>query len=483
MTLSSIGIGSKLDLAGLLQSLTDAESKPLVDIQTRAASYTTKLSAYAKVQSALNTFKTAADKLADPAFFQTVKAAVGDPDVLSVTTTSKAVAGNYDIDVTQLAQSQSLVSAGQAKSDVAIGSGTIKIQFGTIGGGTLDSATGQYSGAAFTADGDRAAVEIKIDPKNNTLEGIRDSINKANAGVVATVVNDGSGTPYRLVLTSKESGAESSMQISATGDAALQNLVGYDPAGAQSMRQTTVGQDAKFVVNNVEMTRSSNTVVDAVQGTTMNLSEVGKTSVKMVVDTSSVASAVSAFVKSYNDLLSTATSLSSYDVDNDKAQPLTGDQTLRNLQTRIRQTLSAAQPGIAGSDINVLSEVGVSFQKDGTLAVDDTKLNNALATDMKGVAALFSSGSTEKTGVGKQVSALITDLTSSGGALTAATNGVNATLDDLTDQYNAMSDRVNATIERYRQQFTDLDVLVSSMNNTMTYLTQQFDAMNASAGK
>ncbi|MBB3179120.1 flagellar filament capping protein FliD [Variovorax sp. Sphag1AA] len=479
-SISSLGVGSGLDLSTLLTNLQTAESAPLTDIQTRATSYTTKLSAYSQIQSALNTLKTASDKLADPALFNTVKASVGDSTLFSAITSATTVAGTYTVNVGQLAQAQSLVSNGQADSKTAIGSGTVTIQLGTITGGTLDSTTGKYTGASFAADADLASVSITIGSGNNTLEGIRDSINKANAGVTASIVNDGSGTPYRLVLTSKETGATSSMQISVTGDSALQNLLGYDPAGTQSLKQTSVAQDAKLSVNGIDVVSASNTVEEAIQGTTLSLTATGNTTLKMTTDTSVVSTAVTAFVNAYNALQNTATTLSAYDADNKTAAALTGDQTLRGLINRVRQAVTTPQAG-GTNDMKVLSEIGVSLQKDGTLALDSTKLSAAMAKDMKGVAALFSSDSTSTSGYGKQVSALVTNLTSSDGVLTAATNGINATLDDLSNQYNAMQDRVNAAMDRYREQFTQLDVLVASLNNTKTYLTQQFDAMTSSS--
>ncbi|VTU26906.1 Flagellar cap protein [Variovorax sp. PBS-H4] len=482
MAVSSIGVGSGLDLATLLSKLETAESQPLAAIQARATSYTTKLSAYSQVQSALNVLKTAGDKLADPEFFKTVKAANSDSDVLSVTTGDTAVAGSYAIDVTQLAQSQSLVSTGQASAKTAIGSGTITINFGAIHGGSLDAATGQYTGATFDADPKRTPAQITVGTGTNTLEGIRDAINKANAGVSASVVNDGSGTPNRLVLVSTQSGEASTMQISVAGDAALKNLLAYDPAGTQTMKQTTVGQNAKLNINGIDIVSAGNTVQEGIQGTTLTLAKIGASSLKLTSDTAAVSTAITAFVNAYNGLQSTAAKLTAYDADAKKGAALMGDQTLRTLLTRVRQTLTGAQAG-GPDDMKVLSEIGVSFQKDGTLAVDSAKLSGALSKNLSGVAGLFSSGTGSTAGYGKQLSALVTEMTSSDGALTTATNGVNTTLEDLSDQYNAVQARVDSTVERYRAQFTQLDVLVNSLNNTMNYLTQQFDAMNGVSKK
>ncbi|MDM0042970.1 flagellar filament capping protein FliD [Variovorax dokdonensis] len=479
-SISSLGVGSGLDLSTLLTQLETAESAPLTRIQTQATSYTSKLSAYSQIQSALNTLKTTSEKLSDPGLFNTVKAGVGDTSILSTTTSSTAVAGNYALDVSQLAQSQSLVSVGQASAKSAIGNGTVTIRFGTISGGTLDAATGQYSGASFAPDTERSELSITIGEGTNTLEGIRDSINKANAGVTASVINDGSGTPYRLVLTSTKTGEASSMQIDVSGDSALQNLLANNPAGTQSMRQTSVAQDAKLKVNGIDVVSASNTVSEAIQGTTLNLLSTGATSLKLTTDASVVSTAVTAFVNAYNTLQSTATTLSAYDTDTNTGAALTGDQTLRSVLSRVRQVLATPQGGDANS-MKVLSEIGVSLQKDGTLSLDSDKLKSVVDKDMTGVAALFSSATGSSAGYGKQMSALVTELSGSGGALAVATDGVNATLDDLTDQYNAMQDRIDATMERYRTQFTQLDVLVNSMNNTMTYLKQQFEAMSGAS--
>jgi flagellar hook-associated protein 2 len=479
MAISSIGVGSNLELGTLLTNLETAESQPLKLIQSKATSYTTKLSAFSQVQGALTALKTASDKLNSPSFFQTVKAAVSDPKILSAAAGETAAAGSYSIDVTQLAQPQSLVSAGQAGATTAIGSGKITVNFGTINGGTLDPATGQYTGAGFNADVSRPAAEITIDASNNTLEGIRNAINKADIGVTASIVNDGSGTPFRLVLASKRSGEASSMQISVAGDAALQNLVGYNPAGAQSMRQTAVAQDAKLNVNGIDITSSGNTVSEAIQGVTLTLATTGKTDLRTTSDTGTVSTAITAFVNAYNSLQATSDKLTAYDAETKTAAALTGDQTLRTMLSRVRQTLTTPQPG-GPKDMKVLSEIGITLQKDGTLAIDDAKLSKALSDNLPGVAALFTSETSGTSGFAKQMGALVTDLTSTGGALKAATDGIGSTLDDLTDQYNAVQKRVDATVARYRAQFTQLDVLVATMNNTMSYLTQQFAAMSNS---
>jgi flagellar hook-associated protein 2 len=489
-TISNLGVGSGLDLSTLLDQLTTAEQAPLTVIQQQQSSYQTKLSAYGQLQSMLAAFQGTANQLSKPSFFNAATATSSNTNVLTATGSNTAAAGSYAVNVTALAQAQSLVSTGQVKQDVAIGTGNIHIDFGTISGGTLDANAasptyGKYTGAGFTANTSLTGFDITIDSSNNTLQGIRDAINKANAGVTASIINDGSGAPYRLVLNSNNTGATNSMRISVTssdGTSALSNLVANDPAGTQNLQQTVAAQNATLTVNNISIQSASNQVSGALQGVTLSLAQTGTSNVVVQRDTASIQNGVQAFVTAYNNLQKAATSLSAYDPATQTGSPLTGDGVLRTIQSQIRGVLNTPQPGSGSTPITALAQVGVAFQLDGTLALDTTKLTKAMNDNPSGVAALFGNDD-GKSGYGNQLSATITALTSSNGALTAATDGINRSLKDLSDQYSATQGRVNATIANYRAQFTQLDLIMSQMKNTSTYLTQQFNALSSSSSK
>jgi flagellar hook-associated protein 2 len=195
-----------------------------------------------------------------------------------------------------------------------------------------------------------------------------------------------------------------------------------------------------------------------------------------------VEAAINDFVKAYNSLQATANTLTTYDKDSKTGAALVGDSTLRNLQTRIRQALTTPQAG-GPTDLKVLSEIGVTFQKDGTMAVDSAKLKTAVSTNLSGVAGLFASATGSTAGYGKQISAVVDNLTSTGGALKVASDGMTASLKQLDQQFTDMKMRVDAKVERYRAQFTQLDLLMSQMSSTSTYLTQQFASMQSSSSK
>ena len=494
-TVSSLGIGSGLDLNSLLAGLKTAEQLPLAAIQQQQKSYTSKLSAYGQLNSALEELQKAAAALAQPALYQGVTATPTAPDVLTATALSSAQTGTYAVDVKQLSQAQSLAAAGVASTTAVVGGGTVTIQFGKISGGTLDAASGTYSGASFAADTSRAATAITIDASHNTLAGIRDVINgNADSGVTASIVNDGTATPNRLVLTSTQTGETSSMKITVSGDAALSNLLANDPAGlpaAQKMQQTAVAQNTKLTVNGIAITSATNMVKDAVQGVTMTLAKVGLSTLSVQSDTATVDTAVSTFMTAYNKLQGTAAKLSAFDATSKTGATLLGDATLRNIQVRVRAALTAVQAPDSSSGLTTLSQIGISLQTDGTLGFDPKndktmsgaeKLKDALDNKMSGVQQLFSgtSGPSGVGGYGRQMSALLTGLTDSNGTLTSATKGINRSLESLATQYTATSERIDVTIARYKAQFTKLDVMMSNMNQTSSYLMQQFDALNNS---
>jgi len=478
-SVSSLGIGSNLDLAGLLTNLTKAESQPLVMLQQQQISYTAKLSAYGTLQGALSTLQAAAAKLGDAALFKGIKASSSATDVLTATGVPTAPPGIYTVDVTQLASAQSLAANGVSNVKAAVGKGTVTIDFGTISGGTLDPATGLYSGASFTADTARAAKSIVIDDSNNSLEGLRDAINaKTDLGVTAAIVNDGGTSPYRLVLTSKETGVASSMRISVAGDASLQTMLNHDSSGSQAMRQTALAGSALLKVNGIPVTSKTNSVVDAAPGVTMTLAKTGTSTLTVTRDSGSVEAAITGFVTAYNALQATATQLTQYDQEKQAGAPLVGDSTLRTVQTRIRAALNTPQAG----ELKVLSKIGVSFQKDGTLAFDAAKLKAVVAVDPGAVAQLFSGDGTPASagGIGKQLSTLLEGFTSKTGMISNATSGIQTTLKSLDHQFTATQTRVDATVARYKAQFTALDLLVSRMQNTGNYLSQQFASMSSS---
>jgi len=391
MAISSPGLGSNLDVNSIVTQLLSIERRPITVLDQREAGIQAKITAFGTLQGALSSFQTAAQGLSSASKFLAYTANSGDSTIATLSASSIAAPASYALDVTTLAQAQKLVAVGQANANTTVGNGTLSFDFGTISGGTFSSVSGKYTGAAFASNGSGTKT-VTIGSSNNSLQGIRDAINSAQIGVSATIVNDGNAaTPYRLVLTSTNSGQANSLKISVSGDAALSDLLAQDvsPGGTQNLSQSVTAQNATFKVDGVSISKSSNTISDVISGVTINLQKpAASTTLTVARDTQTVQNSVQAFVKAFNDVNQTLVDLSAYNTTSQQGAILQGDSSVRNIQNQIRNTLNATITGLGGN-LTALNQIGVSFLKDGTLALDSSKLQSALDNNFSDIAGLF----------------------------------------------------------------------------------------------
>lgn len=389
-SITSPGIGSGLDINSIILQLMKAESQPLTVLDTKEAGYQAQLSAYGSLKGALSGYQSAMRDLNSLAKFQSLKATSSDSTVLTASASSTAAAGNYSIEVKQLAKAQKLASAAFTNVTDTVGTGTLTFQFGTDNAGV------------FTANSAKAAQTVTIGTANSTLSGIRDAVNAAKIGVTATVLNDGTGN--KLIFTSNDTGAANSLKItvsdtsdaSNTDNAGLSRLA-YDPAGTlgsgKNLTQTVIAQNALLKVDGIDnISKASNIVTDVVQGVTLSLVKESvlntPATLSVTADTAGVKTAVENFVKSYNDLNKTVKDLTAYDAATKKAAALQGDSSTQSIITQVRRALNEPLVGVSGP-YSLLSQVGIAFQKDGSLALDSIKLQTAIDTNFKDIATLF----------------------------------------------------------------------------------------------
>ncbi|NTV09683.1 MAG: flagellar filament capping protein FliD [Zoogloea sp.] len=464
--ITAAGVGSGLDVTTLVSQLMAVERQPIDTLNTKITSYNSQLSAYGQVKGALSALQTAADAISTPAKFSAFTTTVSDTSVFSATTGVGATAGSYAVKVQQLAQNNKLVSAGYASTSTPLATGSLKIELGSVSGGTFTAGTDSSS-----------TLNITVDSSNNTLTGIRNAINSANAGVTATIVDDGSSTPAHLVISSKNSGTANTIKIS--GDLADLNFdPANPPAGTTGMQQAMAAQDAIVNVDGITLTKSSNTITDGISGVTLNLTKAapGTTvNLNVATDTTTEQSNIQAFVTAYNTLNTKLRSLTSYDATTKTAGALNGDSTVRQIATQMRNLVGGALSGSPGG-YSRLSDLGISFQKDGSLSVDSTKLGTALTNPNTSVAAFFAGSGTTQ-GLAAKASDAIDAMLGSGGLLTNRTDAINGTIKRANDQIDTLETRMTQIEARYKAQFTALDTLMSSMSTTSSYLTQQLARM------
>lgn len=442
-TITALGVGSGLNLNGLLDQIQQNENQALVPLTNKQQSYQTKISAYATLKNALSGFQDAANALGSTTAFQPVKSNVTG-DALTATADSSTPPGDYQIEVTQRAQASSVATLGVADDKAALGAGTLK--FTLANGKTL---------------------AVNIGAGGSDLRSIRDAINAQNGGVNASIINDGSGTPYRLVLRASETGADASIsQVQVTGS--LGGTLHVDAATQQA------GQDAKLTVNGIAIQSAGNQIDNAIQGVTLNLAQAGSATLQVTRDTGAITTAVQGFVNAYNALVGVVGGLTSYDATTQAAGVLLGDSTVRNVQSQLRGVLSGVVDN--GGALKTLTDAGITLQLDGTLQLDTKKLGRIEAGNLPALQQFFAGGAGGK-GLGAKVNDVVSQMTGAGGLISGATNGLNASIKSLQQQYSAMQDRISATMANYKQQFSQLDGMIAQMNRTSSYLTQQFDAM------
>lgn len=468
MAISSTGVGSGLDVTSLVKQLMEVERAPLKALDTKEASYQAKLSTLGTVKNALAALQTAAKAIATTDKLTPVKASVADSTLLAAAPSAGAVPGNYNVEVQSLAQAQKLkTSVGFSNTSDIVGSGTLTFDFGSY-----DSA----EPPVFTPNGAKAAKTVTITSSNNTLAGMRDAINNANMGVSASIINDGSKNI--LTFTSNDTGTASALKVTA-GDPSL-NAFAYDPTGAggSSMNQIVAAQDAVIVVDSVPITKQSNKIADAIQGVTLDLAkaEPGKsTKISLARDSSGAQAAVENFIKAYNDANKAITDATAYNVATGVGAALNGDSTMRSVQSQMRALFSTGIPGAPGG-MGTLSDAGISFQKDGTLALDATKFSAAAANPAKDISKLFATSATAK-GYGYQMDVLLGKILSPVGVLSNKNTSINKQIEDLGDQRDSVNTRLEATEKRYRAQFSALDTAIASMQSTSSFLTQQLSLL------
>lgn len=478
MSISSPGIGSSLDVKSIVSQLMAAEQGPTKALDKKEASFNAKLSAIGSLKSAMSTLQETAQTLGLSTTFSTVTASVADTTAFSASVSGTSAATSYNVEVKSLAQSQKLTSAGYASTSTVIGMGTL----------TLD--TGTYSDAGsppitFSANAAVAQKTITIDSSNNTLAGVRDAINNANTSVTATIINDGAN--FRLSLTSKNSGLANAVKISVTEDGAAglgQLAYNGTTGGTSVLTQNSAAQNAVIKVDGITITKSSNTITDAIQGVTLNLTRAmtADTTTKLTLtqSTTGATSAIEAFVKAYNAVNKQIVDSTSYNTATGKGSVLIGDATFRSVQSQLRNSLSSAIQG-AASGLSVLSDAGISFQKDGTLALNSSKLATALADPTKDLSRLFVTSSDGTVGFGSRINSLVsTMIFGSSATLNTRTDGINRSIKDISKARVSESIRLTAVEKRYNRQFSALDTTIASMTSTSAFLTQQLAAMTAS---
>jgi flagellar hook-associated protein 2 len=438
-TFSVSGLTSGIDYNTMIDQIMALERKPITRMQAQQAEYNKTISVYGDLSSKLAALKTAAEGLKTATSFYAMTAASSDATVFGATAGSSAAAGNYTVTVTALAQAHRIAS-----SPVADESTTVSV------------AGGNYS---FHVGAAGATTTVAVDA-TTTLANLRDAINSMNGDAAASIINDGTG--YRLVLTSRTSGAEN--PITVTENATSLGLPTGPVAGGTELQ---AAQDAAFSIDTLSMTRSTNTFADAIGGVTITLTKAGSGTLSVTNDTDTIRKKIEGFVAAYNDIVTLVSTNAMYDTATNKGGPLTGESTARDVVSRLQAIIGTRVEGLP-EGMRVLSQIGVKTGNDGKLTIDGSVLADKLATNLSGVSDLFNATGGLANTVWEYADQTTDAIT---GSLAYRTKGIGAIVSRFNTDISKVEARLTKEEEDLRAQFSKLEALLSTISAQSSFLT------------
>ncbi len=447
---SSLGVGTGIDLASILTKLMAAESVPLTQLNTKQASYQSQLSAYGRIQSAVDKLATAAKNIGSTTTFKGYQATVANTDYASATATSFASAGSFSLRVDKLAQANKLLS----DSALTVSAGTLSIELGDISSGSFVAKSG--------------TSPIPVNFTGSTIQELQAAINDAQAGVSATIVNGTNGP--QLILTSNETGQSNTIRL--TGSGGLSGLT-YDPISpSTNFTEKAAAQDGSIQIDGTQITSSTNTFTDALTGVTVTAKKAhdplvltDATTLTIGNDTDGMSTKMQDFVTAWNELNTLTKSLTKYDSTSQSSSVLSGDGTVSTINSSLRYILSSSPAGTS-TEYPTLASLGLSLQSDGSLKLDSTIFSTAVANNLTAVSATV-------TAFGAQFQSTAEAMNATGGTISNREDSLNTIIKGIDDRKAALQIQLSAVQTRYQKQFTALDVLMGQLQAQSAYLTQQ----------
>ncbi len=394
-SVSTAGIGSGIDIPGLVSSLIKSEGDPVTKrLDKQEVDLQAKVSAYGSLKSALSSFQGSLSQLKFASTFSDVTTVSADEKVVTVSGSSIAKPGGYSLEVSSLAQAHSISSSSFSEASNPVGTGTLTFEFG-------------HFDSTFISNSEKPSKTVSISSDDNSLQGIRDAVNAAKIGVTASLVNDGSG--FKLLFTSNDTGKENGLKVSVADTSDASNIdanglsqLAFDPdpaAAANShLTENLAAKDAALTLNGLSITSASNKVSSAVSGVTFTLkgtTTVGSpVNVTIAKNNSKITEGVTGFVEKFNELVDTLKQLTSYNVSTGDSGPLLGDSAIRSVESQLRKMVGASSRGADGN-ISSMATVGITTDRSGKLSLDSSKLQAAITDNRDLVAQIFSAkGST-----------------------------------------------------------------------------------------
>lgn len=456
-TITSLGLGSSIDLQGTLDSLREVDEQIITQSENEITELNAQLEEFTVVQSKLLDMKGAALDLSLESTFLARETTFSNEDVLTVSASDGAASQSTLVTVEALASKSSWMSAGSASEDAVV----------------YDASAEESVSFVYQVGDTTVTLEVA---GTTTLSELVEQINddENNPGVTASLVDNGdSDNPYQLILQANETGEDNRISL-------LTQL----PDLTLTEKQGAAGEslNASFTIDGIDYQRQSNTINDIIPSIEFTLQETGSSTIRVSNDTAAIEDLITSLVTAYNEAIAEIDANDDYDSDEEEFGSLanTGFDDLQYTMQTLMNTFVTVDPDSA---VTSIFDLGLEYNTDGTITIDSEVLSTALEDNYDAVKDFFVGDDDEDIeGFAEKLNDFLRNATTEdSGVYASETSLAQQRIDDLEEQIEKDTERLDRKYDALTAQFVELDTYLSEMTSMSDYLTETFASITGSS--
>jgi len=431
--------------------LANARRMQLVDpLEAKVEDRQSLRQSYTSLDNSLESLVNAAEAINTSDVFNARLASSSDETVASVQAENDALLGSGNLHVDNLATAHNVM--------VGVDDGSAGTTLG-IADPDDEALIGDDVSVSFDHLGESYSYSTTDSP---TLSELAQAINSDDNGVQASVTNQGTdeSPSYILLLKSEQTGA---------GNKRITNLdaTGLCAGETTEAEEAQAGADASFSLDGVDYIRSSNSVDDVLEGVSIELNGTGDAQLEVGKNSQSVVQGVTAFVQAFNNAQAFIDKSTEYNPEDETSGKLLGSALVNSVDTKMSRSIFEPISGTADSAYQYLSQVGISFNRQGRLELDAAKLQEAVANDAQAVEKLFVG---DDGAAGRLANNLTAYTDDRDGILTYKMDSIDSQIKDLNTDIDEAEEDVRNYLERMVTQFTAMENVVMKYQSVQDQL-------------
>ncbi len=360
------GLVSGLDTTSIIEGLVAIQDSQVNRLNARKATIVAQQTSFQGIEARLLGLRSTMSRLnrSTSSAFDARTVSSSQESLITATAGSNAIEGSFSLQVNSLAKAHQIASQGFSSTSATISEGTISFKLG-----------------------DRPETTITVDSSNNTVTGLVNAINSQSTDIAAAIVHDQSTGTDRILLTSQHTGASNQIAVTNNLAAGSGNTTRPDFTGTAIQEAANASVQLGSGAGAITAEYETNQIEGLIDKVTLNLlsAEPGQDVViKVSRDTEGAETAIRDFVDEYNSVMSFIEEQTRFNPDTNVASPLLGNRSVSSIKNRLTTLVTETVPGLS-SNLNRLSQIGVTIGNTGKLTVDGAKLNSVLSGDTEGV--------------------------------------------------------------------------------------------------